>query len=82
MHRREEVSHLNLEMVLENKVTFGTVNANRRHFESGVTHMQAIDGRWPGLLERMVTRRLPLARFGPGDLEHPGDLKVVVDVAA
>lgn len=44
--------------------------------------MQAIEGRWPGLLERMVTRRVPLARFGPTELEHPGDLKVVVDVAA
>lgn len=77
-----DASHLNLEMVLENKLVFGTVNANRRHFESGVTDMEAIEGRWPGVLERMVTRRVPLARFGPADLEHPGDLKVVVDVAA
>jgi threonine dehydrogenase-like Zn-dependent dehydrogenase len=76
-----DASHLNLEMVLENKLVFGTVNANRRHFEAGVTHMQAVEGRWPGLLERMVTRRVPLARFGASDLERRDELKVIVDVA-
>ncbi len=72
--------HLNLEMVLTNKVMFGTVNANRRHFERGVLDLQAIEARWPGLAERMITRRVPLAHFSPGDLERPDELKVVVDV--
>lgn len=72
-------SHLNLEMVLENKLVFGTVNANRRHFEAGAAHLQSIEARWPGLLQQMVTRRVPLEQFSASDLEH-GDLKVVVDV--
>lgn len=76
-----DASHLNLEMVLANKLVFGTVNANRRHFESGVLHLRSIEARWPGLLETMITRRIPLAAFGPDALDHPGDLKVVVDVA-
>lgn len=76
-----DASHLNLEMVLANKLVFGTVNANRRHFESGVLHLQAIEARWPGLLEKMITRRVPLDRFGASDLEHTDDLKVVVDVS-
>ncbi len=76
-----DASHLNLEMVLANKLVFGTVNANRRHFESGVLHLQAIEARWPGLLEKMITRRVPLDRFGPSDLERADDLKVVVDVS-
>ncbi len=75
-----DASHLNLEMVLTNRLVFGTVNANRRHFESGVTHLQAIAARWPGLLEQMITRRVPLDEFGEDALEHPEDLKVVVDV--
>src|SRR5207237_9947966 len=49
-----DASHLNLEMVLANRLVFGTVNANRRHFESGVSHLQAIEGRWPGLLDLKV----------------------------
>jgi glucose 1-dehydrogenase len=75
-----DAAHLNLEMVLNNRLVFGTVNANRRHFESGVAHLQAIAGRWPALLERMITRRIPLALFDQSALEHPDDLKVVVDV--
>jgi glucose 1-dehydrogenase len=75
-----DAAHLNLEMVLNNRVVFGTVNANRRHFESGVQHLQAIASRWPSVLERMITRRLPLAQFDQSALEHPDDLKVVVDV--
>lgn len=74
-------AHLNLEMVLANKLVFGTVNANRRHFESGVAHLATIEARWPGLLSRMITRRVPLERFTVRDLETRGDLKVVVDVA-
>ncbi len=73
-------SHLNLEIVLQNKVVFGTVNANRRHFESGVAHMKVIEGRWPGLLERMITSRIPLTQFGVVNLDQPSDLKVVVQV--
>lgn len=76
-----DASHLNLEMVLENKVVFGTVNANRRHFESGVAHLDAIEARWPGLLERMITRRVPLEGLNAGVLDQPGGLKVVVDIA-
>ena len=72
-------SHLNQEMVLENKLVFGTVNANRRHFEAGAAHLQSIEARWPGMLAQMVTRRVPLEQFSANDLEH-GELKVVVDV--
>ena len=74
-----DTSHLNLEMVLGNKLVFGTVNANRRHFEAGAAHLRSIEASWPGLLEQMITRRVPLEQFSAADLEH-GDLKVVVDV--
>lgn len=75
-----DANHLNLEMVLENKVAVGTVNANRRHFASGVVHLQTVESHRPGLLEQMITRRVPLERFGSADLEQRGDLKIVVDV--
>ena len=80
--RKLEVSadHLNLEMVLSNKVVFGTVNANRRHFESGVRHLQEIALRWPGLLSRMITRRLPLKDFGDALERPPGHVKSIVEM--
>ena len=81
--RKLEVSadHLNLEMVLSNKVVFGTVNANRRHFESGVRHLQEIEARWPGLLSRMITRRLPLKDFADALERSPDHVKSIVEMA-
>ncbi len=81
--RKLEVSadHLNLEMVLSNKVVFGTVNANRRHFESGVRHLQEIEARWPGHLSRMITRRLPLTDFARAFERSSGHVKSIVEMA-
>ena len=73
--------HLNLEMVLSNKVVFGTVNANRRHFESGVRDLQKSEVRWPGLLSRMITRRLPLTDFARTLERSAGHIKSVVEIA-
>jgi threonine dehydrogenase-like Zn-dependent dehydrogenase len=69
---------LNRSMVLENDVVFGSVNANRRHYELAAEALLAADQAW---LERLITRRLPLedaveALAGGGD-----DIKVVIDLA-
>lgn len=72
--------HLNLEMVLLNKVVFGTVSANRRHFLAGLRHLAEMEARWPGLLGRMVTRRLTLDELASGWHRSPEELKTVVEV--
>jgi len=74
--------HLNLEMVLMNKVVFGTVNANRRHFEAGVRHLQEIEARWPGVLSRVITRRFPIERFAEALQRSSQDIKRVVEVTS
>lgn len=71
---------INLEMVLGNKVVFGSVSANRRHFEIGVAHLGEIRARWPGLLERLVTQRLPIEEFERGLRRPEGDIKTVVEL--
>ena len=48
---------LNLEMVLENKLVFGTVNANRVDYEAATRDLGEFEARWPGLCARMITRR-------------------------
>jgi len=73
--------HLNLEMVLSNKVVFGSVNANRRHFESGVRHLREIESLWPGLLSRMITRRLKLKDFARAFERSPDSVKSIVELA-
>lgn len=70
---------INLEMVLRNKVVFGSVNAHRRDFERGVRHFGEFERRWPGLLSRLISRRLPLARFREGLESRREHIKVVLE---
>jgi threonine dehydrogenase-like Zn-dependent dehydrogenase len=67
---------LNRSIVLENDVVFGSVNANRRHYEAGAAALGKADRRW---LERLVTRRVPLSRWREALAVQPGDVKTVLD---
>lgn len=68
---------LNRQIVLENDAIFGSVNANRRHYEQGATALGAADVQW---LERLINRRVPLDRFEEALERRPDDVKVVLDV--
>ncbi|HEX8123687.1 MAG TPA: glucose 1-dehydrogenase [Solirubrobacteraceae bacterium] len=68
---------LNQELVLENAVVFGSVNANRRHYEQAAEALARADRQWLG---DMITRRVPLDRWDDA-LEHrDDDVKVVVEL--
>lgn len=76
---RLNVDALNKEIVLENKVVVGSVNANRRHYEAAVEALEEADRGW---LDRMITRWVPLEDW-PSALERRrDDVKTVVEVAA
>ena len=47
-------------MVLGNKAMFGSVNANRRHYDAGAAALMQADRSWLG---RLVSRKVPLERF-------------------
>ncbi len=68
---------LNRELVMENDAIFGSVNANRRHYEQGAAALANADRHW---LERLITRRVPLDRFEEALERREDDVKVVVDV--
>jgi threonine dehydrogenase-like Zn-dependent dehydrogenase len=70
-------AQLNKKMVLENDVVFGSVNANRRHYEQAAQVLAQADRAW---LEQVIARRVPLDRWQEA-LEHrPGDVKTVIDL--
>jgi glucose 1-dehydrogenase len=73
-----DVGMLNRTMVLENDVVFGSVNANRRHYDAAAEALGRADQEW---LERVITRRVPLSRWAEA-LDRTGhdDVKVVVDL--
>ncbi len=68
---------LNRSMVLENDVVFGSVNANRRHYEKAAGALARADRGW---LEGLLTRRVPLDRWQEALERRPGDVKVVIDL--
>jgi glucose 1-dehydrogenase len=71
---------INLEMVLGNRVTFGSVNANRRYFEMGVQHFQQAERQWPGIFQRLITRRVPFADFPSALDRRPEDIKTLLTI--
>jgi threonine dehydrogenase-like Zn-dependent dehydrogenase len=73
-----DIGGLNRKAVLRNDVLFGTVNANRRHYEAGVTALAAADRSW---LTGLISRRVPLADFRDAFARRPDDVKVVLDLA-
>jgi len=69
---------INLDMVLGNKVVFGSVNANRTHFEQGLIDLEIINKKWPGLLEKIITRRVSFSNFKEAFIKKETDIKVIV----
>ncbi|MBQ1016796.1 glucose 1-dehydrogenase [Micromonospora sp. D93] len=65
----------NREIVLENDVVIGSVNANLRHYSAAAQALAAADRDW---LERLISRRVPLSRFADALHAQPDDIKVVL----
>ena len=74
-----DLDALNKSMVLENDVVFGSVNANRRHYEKGAEALAKADRSW---LERLITRRVPLERWQEALKRQPDDVKAIIDLTA
>jgi len=66
----------NKAMVLNNDVVFGSVNANRRHYELAAKSLAEADKAWLG---RLISRRVPLSNWQEALERRPGDIKVVID---
>ncbi|HEU4661202.1 MAG TPA: glucose 1-dehydrogenase [Pseudolabrys sp.] len=71
-----DVGSGNRDMVLENNAVFGSVNANRRHYELAAEALARADKSWLG---KLITRRVPLSRWHEAFKRQPGDIKVLVD---
>ena len=72
-----DIGGFNRDVVLENDVVFGTVNANRRHYEAAAEALVAADRDW---LRGLITRRVPLERWEEALERRPDDVKVVVEL--
>lgn len=70
---------VNRELVLENDVVFGSVNANRRHYELAAAALARADRDW---LERIVTRWVSLDQWRSALQVRDDDIKVAITFAA
>jgi len=71
-----DVAALNREMVMENQVVFGTVNANRRHYEAAAEALAKADPAW---LAQLITRRVPIDRWAEALQRQAHDVKTVIE---
>jgi threonine dehydrogenase-like Zn-dependent dehydrogenase len=74
-----DAGSLNREIVLDNNVVVGSVNANQSHFAAAAEALAKADLGWLG---RLVTRRIPLERAAEAFHAADTDVKVVLELAA
>jgi glucose 1-dehydrogenase len=65
----------NRQIVLENDVVVGSVNANLRHYQAAADALARADLTW---LQQLITRRVPLEGFADALTARPDDIKVVL----
>ena len=70
-----DVAPFNQAMVLKNQAVFGTVNANRRHYEAAGAALARADRAW---LSRVLTRKVSMRDWQKAYEKHPGDVKTVL----
>jgi len=77
---------INLGFVLGNKVAFGSVNANREYFETGVKDLSTAELQYPGWLKKLLTHPVKglenYAEMIRLLTESKGAIKVFCEVAA
>jgi glucose 1-dehydrogenase len=71
-----DIGALNRTMVLDNDTVFGTVNANRLHYEMAAEMLGAADKAW---LCSLITRHEPVEHWTRSLDRRPDDIKVIVD---
>lgn len=71
-----DIGSINHTLVLDNDAVFGSVNANRRHYEAAARALLSADRSWLG---KLITRRVPLQDWPEALRRRPGDIKVVID---
>ncbi len=71
-----DVGEVNRRMVLENDAVFGSVNANRAHYEAAAAALADADRGW---LSRLITRRVPLSEYADAFRRREDDVKVVIE---
>jgi threonine dehydrogenase-like Zn-dependent dehydrogenase len=74
-----DAASLNNELVLQNNIVFGTVNANRAHYARAASALARADQEW---LQQLITRRVPLDDWARAYEPAAGDVKTILTFAS
>jgi threonine dehydrogenase-like Zn-dependent dehydrogenase len=69
---------LGVDTVLENRVLFGSVNAQRQDWLAAVADLERAQQRWPAALEQFISLRVPLDRFAEAFEHRSGKATLVL----
>lgn len=68
------------QLVLDNQLMLGSVNAARDHFQMAVDDLEVASLRWPGLVEKLLTNSYPYDQAPQAILNHPESaIKVTIE---
>lgn len=77
----EPTDVINQRLVLQNNVVFGSVNANPRHFHVGVEDFVKLEKSHPGVLQRLLTVRLPWQDYGKWFGQPRSGIKTTLEIS-
>jgi threonine dehydrogenase-like Zn-dependent dehydrogenase len=73
-----DIGAINRTIVLGNEVVFGSVNANRKHYQMAAEALSRADSGW---LDRLITRRVDIDDWPSALQRQPDDIKVIINFA-
>lgn len=74
----QEFGRVLTNLVLGNRLIFGSVNSNKSHFEMGIKDMLEIKNKHEKILDRLITKKLKLADFEQAFKVGGGDIKSII----
>ena len=77
----QPIDKINQQLVLGNRIVFGSVNANSRHFAMGVKDFAVIEKKWPGVLKQLITTRLPWDQFHKWFGQRGAGIKTTLEIS-
>ncbi|PIS02978.1 MAG: alcohol dehydrogenase [Chlamydiae bacterium CG10_big_fil_rev_8_21_14_0_10_42_34] len=67
-------------LVLENQIIFGSVNAGLAHFKQAVADLEEAEKKWSGTIGQLITSRTPHAQFADVlEKRKPDEIKAVIE---
>lgn len=70
------------QMVLKNQMVFGTVNADRKAFESAIQDLRLFKEKWPQAVTGLISKRYAMEEYQDLLLGKAGGIKNVISIAA